>query len=329
MTIIDCHAHTIVPGITRDAAPDEGWRPRVYREDGKQVIDYVGKSIRSAIYEIVDAKAMLAQYTTFGIDRVLLAPWVSILRYNVDPDEGLRVSRIHNEGLAGLAQQYPDRIRALGSVPLQNPALAIRELESLMQMPGIRGIEVAASVQGVYLGDDRFRDFWAAVEEHDAFVFIHPTTRGFDIDALNDYYLWNTVGNPMETTIAAAHMVMAGIMEAHPKLKIMLAHGGGAITALRGRLTHSHTFQPQAKARLTEASADSIRRFYYDTVTHDPDVLRDLVSAVGVEHVLFGTDYPFDMGSYDHASAIGDLGLSDEDQQLILGGNAMRLLEWS
>ena len=114
----------------------------------------------------------------------------------------------------------------------------------------LSGVEVAASVDGDYLGHDRFADFWAAAEETRALVFVHPTTRGFGIEALNDYYLWNTAGNPLETTITAAHMVMAGVLERHPDLRVLLAHAGGAILALRGRLRHSHSFQPDARSRL-------------------------------------------------------------------------------
>ena len=98
----------------------------------------------------------------------------------------------------------------------------------------LKGVEVAASVRGVFLGDDRFEPFWEAAEATGALVFIHPTTRGFDSPAFQDYYLWNTVANPLETATTAAHMVVAGVMERHPELRVLLAHGGGALLAVRG-----------------------------------------------------------------------------------------------
>jgi aminocarboxymuconate-semialdehyde decarboxylase len=309
--IIDTHAHIIVPEILREAAPDEAWRPRVFHVDGRQ---------------FVDSDAILEAQSAAGVDRVVLCPWVTLLRYEVEPDEGLRVSRIQNEALAKLAQTHRDRMRALGTVPLQDPERAARELEDLMQTPGLCGVEVAASVRGVYLGDDRFRPFWAIAESTGAFVFIHPTTRGFDAPVFNDYYLWNTVGNPLETTITAAHMIMSGVMEAHPNLKVLLAHGGGAILSLRGRLRHSHTFQPQAKLRLKESPEQSLKRFYFDTVTHDIDVLRNLVDYAGADHVLLGSDYPFDMGVDRPAEIVRELGLPPDDEARIIGGNAIRLL---
>ena len=324
--IIDTHAHIIVPEVLREAAPDEAWRPRVFREDGRQIIEYGGKQIKSAIREFVRIESILEAQSAAGVDRVLLCPWVTLLRYDAEPDEGLRISRIQNEALAKLAQTHRDRVRTLGTVPLQDPELAAREIEELMKTPGLYGVEVAASVRGTYLGDDRFRPFWAAAEATGAFVFIHPTTRGFDAPVFNDYYLWNTVGNPLETTITAAHMIMSGMMEAHPKLKVLLAHGGGTILSLRGRLRHSHTFQTQAKLRLKESPEQSLKRFYFDTVTHDVDVLRAVVEYVGVDHVLLGSDYPFDMGVARPAEIVRELGLPGDDEARIIGGNANRLL---
>jgi aminocarboxymuconate-semialdehyde decarboxylase len=190
----------------------------------------------------------------------------------------------------------------------------------------LSGVEVAASVGGNYLGHERFRDFWTAAEETQALVFVHPTTRGFDLPVFEDYYLWNSIGNPVETTITAAHLVMAGVLEAHPRLRVVLAHAGGAVLALRGRLRHAHSFQPQARSRLRESPEDSLRRLYYDTVTHDRDLLRQVVEFVGVDRVLCGSDYPFDMGLERPADPVRALGLSPEDEEAILGGNALRLL---
>ena len=152
----------------------------------------------------------------------------------------------------------------------------------------LAGVEVAASFDGDYLGAERFGDFWAAAEETEALVFIHPTTRGFDQPVFDDYYLWNAVGNPLETTVTAAHMVMAGVLERHPGLRVLLAHGGGALPALRGRLRHAHSFQPQARSSLGESPDDSLGRFYFDTVTHDESVLRELVALTGADRVLCG-----------------------------------------
>jgi aminocarboxymuconate-semialdehyde decarboxylase len=325
MTTTDFHAHVIVPEITRDAAPSEGWRPRVYREEGAQVVELGGRPIRSAVGEFVDVGRIVEAQEAAGIERTVLCPWVPLLFYDAEPEEGLRRCRLQNEALEALVRSRPDRLGALGAVPLQEPELAAAELDRLMLRGGLGGVEVAASVRGAYLGDDRFEPFWDAAERTGALVFIHPTTRGFEVPALSDYYLWNSVGNPFETTIAAAHMVMAGVLERHPGLRVLLAHGGGALLALRGRLRHAHSFQPQARARLAESPEESIRRFHFDTVTHDPELLRALIAFAGPDRVLLGSDYPFDMGDPAAVATVRGLGLAREAEAAILAGNAERL----
>lgn len=325
---MDMHAHVIVPEITREAGAGEAWRPRVFRDDaGAQVVEMGGKEIRSAIAEFVIIDDILATQDEAGVERVLLCPWVPLLYYDADPDEGLARARIQNEALARLVRDHPDRVAALGALPLQDPALAAGELRALMDEGALRGVEVAASVRGVFLGDDRLEPFWEAAAATGALVFVHPTTRGFDSPAFQDYYLWNTVANPLETAATAAHMVVAGVMERHPELRVLLAHGGGALLAVRGRMRHAHGFQPQASARLRESPEDSIRRFYFDTLTHDDQLLRALIDYAGPDHVLLGSDYPFDMGDARHVDTVRALGLSPETEAAILAGNAERLLK--
>ncbi|HEX6584658.1 MAG TPA: amidohydrolase family protein [Thermoleophilaceae bacterium] len=319
----DVHAHVIVPEITGD----EAWQPRVWRDDaGNQVVELGGKQIHAAVQEFVDIDAILAAQDEAGVNRVLLCPWVPLLYYDAEPEEGLARARIQNDALAALVRDQPDRLAALGALPLQDPELAAGELHALMDRGVLKGVEVAASVRGVFLGDDRFEPFWEAAEATGALVFVHPTTRGFDSPAFQDYYLWNTVANPLETATAAAHMVVAGVLERHPDLGVLLAHGGGALLAVRGRMRHAHGFQPQAASRLRESPDDSIRRFYFDTLTHDDALLRALIDYVGSDHVLLGSDYPFDMGDARPVDTVRALGLEPDVEVAILAGNAERLL---
>jgi aminocarboxymuconate-semialdehyde decarboxylase len=324
--IVDAHAHVIVPEITRDAAPGEAWRPRVYRDGGRQVIEMDGRAIRSAIGEFVDIEAILAAQDTAGIDHVVLSPLVTLLFGDAEPEEALQRCRIQNEALARLVDAHPDRISALGAVPLQDPPLAAGELRALMAAGTLAGVEVAASVDGVALGDERFEPFWEGAETSGALVFIHPTTRGFPVAALQDMYLWNLVGNPMETTVTAAHMVLAGVLERHPRLRVLLAHAGGAVLALRGRLRHGHAMVAAAGGRLHESPDDSLRRLHYDTITHDRALLRAVVEFAGAERVLLGTDQPFDMADPQPADTVRAAGLEPAAEAQVLGANAARLL---
>jgi aminocarboxymuconate-semialdehyde decarboxylase len=324
--IVDVHAHVIVPAITRAADPADGWRPDVRRQAGAHVVGLGGRTIRSALGEFVDAQRILDEAAAAGVDRLVLSPWVNLLPYELDLAAAVRACRVQNDALAGLCAAHPDRVAALGAVPLQDPPTAVGELEALMAAPGMGGAEVAASVAGVPLGDDRFLPFWEAAEDLGAVILVHPTTRGFDLPALERYYLWNTVGNPLETAVAGAHLVMAGALERFPRLRLVLAHGGGALAAVRGRLRKAHSFQPQARERLAESPDASLRRLYYDTVTHDADLLRALVDWAGADHVLLGSDRPFDMGADDPVGEVRALGLDPAAERAVLGGTAAALL---
>ena len=236
----------------------------------------------------------------------MLCPWVDLC--------GVEVER-QNEALAALAGP---RVRLLGTVDPVRPD----QLAELMRDGRFGGVEIPAAPDGAYLGDARFRDFWAAAEETGALVFVHPSSRGFALPAMDEHYLWNTVGNPVETALTAAHMLGAGVLDEHPRLRVLLAHGGGALPALRGRLAREQEIHPPGRD-----VAAALRRFHVDTVVHDVDVLRGLVELFGAERVLLGSDYPFDMGTERPAEIVRALGLASGDEAAILGGNALRLLQ--
>jgi aminocarboxymuconate-semialdehyde decarboxylase len=275
------------------------------------------------LQDCVELERILEAQERVGIEHIVLSPWVPLLFYDVEAEEGLRRCRLQNEGLARMRS---DRVSVLGAVPLQDPSLAAAELTEVMGSGSFAGVEITASVRGVYLGDPRFEPFWAAAERTGALVFVHPTTAGFDQPVFRDHYLHNLVGNPMETTLTAAHMVLAGVMERHPDLKVLLAHGGGAILTLRGRLRHGHEVVAAAGGWLSEPVDVSIRRFLFDTVVHDPALLRALVDTVGADRVLLGSDYPFDMADAHPVETVRAAGLSEEDEAAVLSGNAERLL---
>jgi aminocarboxymuconate-semialdehyde decarboxylase len=326
MTAIDVHAHVIVAEMLRSADSPEAWRPAVRDDGGHPVVEFEGRDIRSAVHEFVELDGILAAADCAGIDRLVLSPWVPLLFCGVDADEGLRRCHVQNTGLARLRSACPERISALGAVPLQAPDLAAREVTALMESGNFAGVEVPASVGDTYLGDARFEPFWAAAERAGALVFVHPTTRGFDASVFAEHYLWNLVGNPMETTITAAHLVLTGTMQRHPALRVLLAHGGGAIVALRGRLRYGSAHVAAAGRGLGEPADASIGRFLFDTVTHDPAVLRGLVEAVGADRVLLGSDYPFDMGDPDPVATVRAAGLAEDAREAVLHGNAEREL---
>jgi aminocarboxymuconate-semialdehyde decarboxylase len=286
--IVDAHAHVIVPGLGADVE----WT------DGAQIVRYGGREIRSALREFGDVTRIVEEQDASGVDVVVLSPWVNLC--------GVEVER-QNESLASYVS---DRVWALGTA--ETP----EQLVELMRDGRLCGVEIPATQLGAAQDD-----FWSAAEDTHALVFVHPSTRGFALPVMEEHYLWNTLGNPFETTVNAARFVLSGAADRHPKVRLLLAHGGGVLPALRGRLAHeSQVHDTGIDVR------DAIRRFYVDTVVHDVEVLRGLVDFFGADRVLLGSDYPFDMGVERPAEIVRALQLSAEDEAAILGGNAKRLL---
>ena len=283
--IVDAHAHVIVPGLGADVE----W------SGDAQIVRHGGREIRSALREFSDVSRIVEEQDRAGVDVVVLAPWVNLC--------GVEVER-QNEALASYVS---DRVWALGTATTPD------ELVAVMDDGRLAGVEIPATL----LGDESQDDFWSAAEDTGALVFVHPSTRGFALPVMDEHYMWNTLGNPFETTVNAARFVLSGMADRHPRARILLAHGGGALPALRGRLAHR---DPERDLRGT------MKRFLVDTVVHDVDVLRGLVEFFGPDRVLLGSDYPFDMGVERPAEIVRALELDAEDEALILGGNAERLL---
>jgi aminocarboxymuconate-semialdehyde decarboxylase len=320
VTVLDAHAHVIPPEALREAAPSEEWRPRMADDPrtGRRLPETDGRRQRNVLHECSDPDRLLAELGEMGIDGAVLSPYVGLLRYGAPAEDCLHSSRVQNDGVANLVRRYPGRVAGLGTVPLQDTALAVGELERCMKV-GLMGIEVGTNVGGVYLGDRRYRPLWEAARSVGALVFVHPT--GFA--HLRDHYMANVVGNPMDTAIAAAHLVLSGTMEALPGLRVLLAHGGGVVPELRGRMDHGSRVRPEID--LPKLPSDYLEHFYYDAITHDATLLRELVAWVGHERVLLGSDYPFDMGPQRPAEEVREAKLGAAAESAILGGNAVRL----
>jgi aminocarboxymuconate-semialdehyde decarboxylase len=323
--ILDCHCHVIPAGMLTDAVPED-WRPALSQDEGRRVVSFQGRRLTSITGEFCDVDLMLEQAAAADVSHLLLSPWILLVPVGAEPALAARICRVQNESLAEATSRADGRVLGLGAVPLQDPASAVAELEYLMALPGMRGVEVPASVAGSYLGEERFAPFWNAAAECGAVVFVHPTTTGLGLPALDNHYLWNSIGNPVETAIVAAQLATNGVLARHRGLRVLLAHGGGALLGLRGRLRRAYAVRPEARADSATEPDELLRGLYYDSLTHDPAVLRDLVAFAGAGHVLHGSDRPFDMGADRPADDIAALGLSDADEQLMLSGSARALL---
>lgn len=322
---IDIHAHIIVEEITRNAAPDEDWRPQPLWDAGKQFIEFEGRKLNSALREFVDVEAILAEQDKAGVDKLVLSPWSSLFRYDADLEASLAANRIQNDALAKIAQEN-ERIAAIGTIPLQNSDAAVAELKRAVTELGLLGVEIGTNVNGAYLGDPQFRPFWTAAEELGAFIEIHPVP-GVGGSAKREYYLWNAFANPAETALTASHMILSGLLEEHPNLKICLFHGGGHLPYQIGRLDRAYEMRSEARAKISALPSTYFKKFYFDTVTHSAPALSYLIDLVGIEQIMLGSDYPFDMGYERPAELVEGLPhLNDSDKAAILGSNAQNVL---
>ncbi|MGH8980947.1 MAG: amidohydrolase family protein [Acidimicrobiales bacterium] len=322
--VVDAHVHIAVDELFAGPTPLDPSVAEVREVQGRRRLFTGGKELTSVVGELFDPRAMLQDARAHGIDHLLLSPWVQLLPNGLAVREARRRCEVQCEALAAVVASDPGHISAVGAVPIDHPREAVSALRAACAA-GLAGVEVAASCAD-YLGDDSLERLWSAAEELGAVVFVHPATRGIPLHALDRHYLWNTVGNPMETAIAAAHLTMNGVLERHPGLVVLLAHGGGALSAVRGRMAHGQMSVPASRGRLSEPVERSLGRFYFDTVTHDQRQLERLIEDFGATRVLLGSDRPFDMGDPDPVSSVRLLGLCGPDERAVLGGNAARLL---
>ncbi len=245
--------------------------------------------------------------------------------YWAPPAFGAKLCQTQNDALAAAHQKYPQRFLGLAALPMQAPELAVREIERAAALPGIRGVYMATHINGKNLDDKSFWPVYARAEALRLPLLLHPLAP-LGGERVRNYYLINFLSNPYETGIAAASLVFGGVMDAFPELVVVLPHAGGTFPALIGRMDHGSTVRPETR-HMKKPPSSYLRRFYYDTIAHSNEILTNLVRQVGADRVVIGSDYPADMG-YDRPVDIVERlsALSASERELIIGGNAMRLL---
>jgi aminocarboxymuconate-semialdehyde decarboxylase len=272
-----------------------------------------------------DVERRLADMARYGFDRQLVAVSPQTVLYDKAPEVTLTASRIQNDAIAARVAAMPDKFLGLATVPLQAPALAAAELERAMKGGGIVGAMLGTNIEGKNLDWEELEPFWAKAQDLGAVLLLHPL-KVAGIDRQRSYYLQNFIGNPLDTTIAAACLVFGGVLERYPNLKFLLSHGGGFTPYQQARWIHGWAERAEAKVRLKGEPGPSIDRLLYDTILHGVEPLQFLVDLVGAERVMLGTDYPFDMGQYDLLSVIDDLRITAADRDTILSGAADRMI---
>jgi aminocarboxymuconate-semialdehyde decarboxylase len=322
---IDMHAHVAIPEagaflakhLDLSTVPLARWQDDATRAVNAKQEGDVGARIRGEDLRLADLDKM-------GLDMQLIMPPPNQCAYSVPLEIGVKASHMVNDGLAAFAAKRPDRYIALGTVPMQDGNEAAKELERAMKI-GLKGVQVITTVGNKELADPTFAPFWAAAERLGAVVVLHPNgfTHG---ERFQKFYFNNVIGNPLETTMALHHLIFEGVLERHPNLKIIAVHGGGFLGGYSGRIDHAWGARSDCNAKLPRPPSEYLRRVYVDTVVFTGHQLRALIEVFGADHVLMGTDYPFDMAEYEPIGHVVDAGLDEKTIAAICGGNGKRLL---
>jgi aminocarboxymuconate-semialdehyde decarboxylase len=245
--------------------------------------------------------------------------------YGQEAAIGLAAAAIQNDEIARLTKEHPARFAGIATLPMQAPGQAAAELRRAMSKLGLHGAMIGSNVGGKNLDDPSFEPLWAAAEELDAFMVIHPGNIA-GAERLRSYYLANLIGNPLDTTIAAACLIFGGVLERHPRLNFVMVHGGGFIPYQGGRWVHGWEVRPEPKVHVKHSPERYLDRFLYDTILHSKTALEFLIASVGADRVFLGSDYPYDMGMMDCVQHVRELNIASADRDRILGSHAATIL---
>ncbi|WP_150236607.1 amidohydrolase family protein [Nocardiopsis quinghaiensis] len=325
--IVDVHAHVLLPEVEGEVSGQPGHdehRATDARRNGEESLGVSGRMVGERLSRLTEVCARLADMDAAGVDVQVVSPSPSHYHYWAGRGLAERAHKLANEGVAAHCAGAPDRLVGLGLVPLQHPDLAVEALDHALSL-GLRGVEISSHAPGRELSDSAYEPLWARAAETGAVLFLHPFGCTLD-ERLDRWYLSNIVGQPAENAVALSHLVFSGVLDRHPDLRIVAAHGGGYLPTHLGRADHGWRVRPDARG-CADPPSTYLRRMWFDSLVHDPAVLRHLVEAVGADRVVLGSDHPFDMGTDAPVDALRAAGLGPDALAAIGGGNAAALFD--
>lgn len=275
--------------------------------------------------KFIDLKQRLADMDAQGV-AVQALSLTGPMVYWADGEFSHKLARTWNDGAIAAHQAHPDRFVVLATLPMLDPDRAVDELNRVSKLPGVRGVYMGTNIEGRDLDDPLFESVFARIEVLGLPVFLHPLPPGLGSKRLQAYSLTNLVAFPLDTTVAASHLIFGGVMDRHPNLLVVLPHAGGALLNLVGRMDHGWNVIPAAK-HSTQPPSAYLHRFLYDTIAHSKPLMDYIISQVGVDRIMLGSDYCFPVGYDRPVEAVEELRLSPEQRKMILGGTAAKLLK--
>jgi aminocarboxymuconate-semialdehyde decarboxylase len=327
MKNVDLHSH-VIPSAILDAARRDPARFGISLEehDGKLLLSRPGHRSIEVLQAFYDVEAKVESMDRMKLDIAAISVAPPAFFYGLKPDAGLAAARLNNDGIAQMVAKYPARLRGMATLPMQDPDAAIVELERVVKEHKFKAVELGTSVEGEQLADPKFRKVLKTIEQLGCFVFAHPyncVAKG----GMEGYNLMILMGYLLDTTIMVSHLMLSGAMDDLPRLRILLAHGGGFMPYQIGRYEHGYHTHAYLRETCKTSPDELLRRFYFDALVHDPQAVQHLVNKVGADHVVIGTDHPYDSGPADPLGSIAEVpGLSAMQREQICGHTALRLL---
>ncbi|WP_017975305.1 amidohydrolase family protein [Actinopolyspora halophila] len=325
--VVDVHAHVLLTEVEDEVSGAPGLRAQLELDllrQGAESSAVSGRMVAERMHRLTDLDARRRDMDAAGVHAQLLSPSPSQYHYWAEPGPAWTVALAANRGVAATVAADPARFHGLGLVPLQHPELAAAALDDALDR-GLAGVEISSHAPRpdggtVELSDPRLEPFWQRAARRGAVIFLHPfgCTLGARLDRFN---LANTVGQPVENAVALSHLIFSGVLDRHPELRVLAAHGGGYLPTYLGRSDHAWQVRPDAR-ECAHPPSSYLRGLWFDSLVHTPEALRALVAAVGSDRVLLGSDHPFDMGVTDPVDRLAAAELSAADQHAISTGNA-------
>jgi aminocarboxymuconate-semialdehyde decarboxylase len=327
--IIDVHTHIVPEHFPPRAGRAAGalWPLMEHGASGAGTADVMidGKNYRTVDDQCWSSVRRIADLPEQGIDRQVISPMPRLLDYEINAEDGRDLARYLNEAIADLVAGAPERFYGLGSVPLQDVDLAVKELSGIKEL-GLHGVEITTHINGVSPGDPRFLPFWKEIERLGLCVFVHGQNPTFAERLVGPAYLANAIGFPMENALAAASVITSGLMETCPRLRVCFSHGAGPFTMVLPRIQHLWHNNKSLQAAMKRPPVDYAKMLFYDDIFFDDRTLRYLLEMVGTSQVVIGSDYPFMKRVQTPEAEFEALGLTADEREDIGWRNVLRFL---
>ncbi len=324
---VDIHCHVHVSEADAMLADFKSADQSSYSIDNNAASAAINRQQHLNILDkLTDPAVRIADMDACGIDVQAISPAPAHYHYAYEAGFARDTAHVVNDRIAEICAQHPDRFVGMCTVPLQDADIAVAELDRCVNNLGMRGVEISTNVNGQDLTRAGLEKFFARVEELGVVIFMHPIGTSYK-ERMADHYFRNTIGHPLESALAVGHLVFDCYLETYPGLKICIAYGGGYVPAYSGRFDHPYHLRDDCRAMISKPPSEYVKKLYFDTVVFTEHQLRYLIETWGADHIIMGTDYPYDMAETDPVGHVDSVrGLSDGDKALVMGANAAALL---